>query len=544
MRKALLFVIVCTYLCVLGGGASAYVVTVPNGVYQIRTALDLKQGLDVAGAGKGNGTNIQLWECFDVLQQQFEFKKVSGTWYRITDQNSGKVLDVAGGAAASGTNVWLWEYNGSDAQLWQLEYAGKNLYYIKNKLGYYLDVAGGGTGNGNNIHVWQQNWSNAQQFVLWPTQPYTMVKDGTYALKSRLKTSKAVDVQGGGLADCVNIQLWDYNNTNAQKFAISHVKEGYYKIVNVASGKALNVQQGMKGNGVNVWQYSYNASDAQLWRFYKNESYYFIKNKNGYYLDVAGGATDNGTNIQIWEGNSSKAQQFKLQSTSVTPSTVIYYVATTAGLILRGSPSVYGAKLLTMPYCAQIEVSSISNGWAHCTYNGREGYCSSSYIKPISDLEPENSDLPSGVYFTQEGQTTCTLASAAMMLRTRAYQLGKNWQGVTESSVKGTAWINGSGLRWSFTYDGMSVAHASYYGMSLTTLKSLLDKNPAGIVLYCGNLPHAVWVISVSGDTVYCADPLRGYSGKKITLTKSYLGYRYSSQNNILSHVTAIWYVQ
>ena len=132
-----------------------------------------------------------------------------------------------------------------------------------------------------------------------------------------------------------------------------------------------------------------------------------------------------------------------------------------------------------------------------------------------------------------------------MMLRTRAYQLGKNWRGITESAIRNTAWINGSGLRWSFTYDGMSVAHTSYYyGMSLSTLKSLLAKNPAGIVLYCGNLPHAVWVISVSGDTVYCADPLSGYSGKKITLTNSYLGYRYSSQSNILSHVTAIWYVQ
>lgn len=75
------------------------------------------------------------------------------------------------------------------------------------------------------------------------------------------------------------------------------------------------------------------------------------------------------------------------------PSTTTYYVTTKAGLILRSSASTSSAKLTTMPYGGAVQVSSISNGWAKCTYNGRAGYCSSSYI---SVKKPSSSTTSNG----------------------------------------------------------------------------------------------------------------------------------------------------
>ena len=53
-------------------------------------------------------------------------------------------------------------------------------------------------------------------------------------------------------------------------------------------------------------------------------------------------------------------------------------------------------------------------------------------------------NVDAGFYFKQSRGGTCTLASAAMMLRRRAYFDGlTDWTNVTENSVRSTAWANG-----------------------------------------------------------------------------------------------------
>lgn len=395
MKRRLLISLLALFCLNLFTTVAYPAVSVTNGVYNIVTALDNNKVLDVWGAGHNNGTNIQIYQNNDSLNQQFAFTRVtgkSGIWYKIIDQNSQKALDVAGGVSRSGVNVQLYDYNGSDAQLWQLESAGYGgYYYIKNKLGFYLNVEGAKTRNETNVQVYYKNWTTAQRFKLNPTKPYTMISENTYVIKSALNLNRAVDVYGGYTNNGTNIQLWEVNGTNAQKFTISLVGNGYYKIANVISGKVLDVAGGIKRSGVNVQLYSYNGSDAQLWRFYKNGSYYAIKNKLGYFLDVYGGYTNSGANIQVYTENGSKAQQFRLVATANSPKTTKYYVTTKVGLNLRQTPSSSGKIILTMPYRSELEVSSISNGWASCVYNGNKGYCSSAYISTTQpDADPNS----------------------------------------------------------------------------------------------------------------------------------------------------------
>jgi len=156
--------------------------------------------------------------------------------------------------------------------------------------------------------------------------------------------------------------------------------------------------------------------------------------------------------------------------------------------------------------------------------------------------------LPDSVYLDQEGYSTCTLCSTAMMIRARMYLNGNSqWSSVTESGIRSVAWINGMGLRWKFTYerngDKITVSHADVDGISVSGLKALLDAHPEGIVLYCGYQPHAVFLTDYEGDTFYCADPTTDQSGKRITLEESWLGHGYGTQSRILNNVTAYWYV-
>ena len=63
-------------------------------------------------------------------------------------------------------------------------------------------------------------------------------------------------------------------------------------------------------------------------------------------------------------------------------------------------------------------------------------------------------NVDAGFYFKQSRGGTCTLASAAMMLRRRAYMDGlEDWFDVTENSVRSSAWSGG--LAHNFTYNAM-----------------------------------------------------------------------------------------
>jgi hypothetical protein len=251
---------------------------------------------------------------------------------------------------------------------------------------------------------------------------YAMPNSGKYVLVTAMNNAKALDVNGGYTSNGTNIQLWDKNGTSAQTFTITSVGNGWYTIRNTASNKSIDVTGGTQKSNVNVQLYSYNGTDAQLWRFYNaGNGYYYIQNKLGYYLDVSGGSTSNGANIIVYSKNGGNNQKWKLISPSSTVTTTTYYVTTKAGLYLRSKASTSASALLTMPYGAAVQVSSISNGWATCTYNGKTGYASSLYLsktKPSTGTGTTNTSngyvingvnigYAAGSYFTDNGKA-CT----------------------------------------------------------------------------------------------------------------------------------------
>ena len=95
-------------------------------------------------------------------------------------------------------------------------------------------------------------------------------------------------------------------------------------------------------------------------------------------------------------------------------------------------------------------------------------------------------NVDAGFYFKQSRGGTCTLASAAMMLRRRAFLDGlTDWTDVTENSVRGSAWAGG--LSHSFNYNAMQVGYSTLPSNNeekKAVLIQLLAEHPEGIVLY------------------------------------------------------------
>ena len=140
-------------------------------------------------------------------------------------------------------------------------------------------------------------------------------------------------------------------------------------------------------------------------------------------------------------------------------------------------------------------------------------------------------NVDAGFYFKQSRGGTCTLASAAMMLRRRAYFDGlSDWTNVTENSVRSTAWANG--LAHSFTYKEMQVGYAilpSSLQSKTAVLISLLEQHPEGIVLYDRTQPHAVLLTDYTNGIFYCSDPAGNIGYGRIPITSSSVSIARSS---------------
>ena len=153
------------------------------------------------------------------------------------------------------------------------------------------------------------------------------------------------------------------------------------------------------------------------------------------------------------------------------------------------------------------------------------------------------------VFLKQKTSVTCTLSSAAMMMRRTAMIAGfADWREITEDSIRETAWIDGLGLRWDYTYFDMTVSHG-YYPEECDHklfMIDLLERYPQGVVVYnTGNegQSHAVFLCDYDEkkDIFYVADPASGVPHGRIPLTESTIVGE--TQEEQLANFSAFWYI-
>lgn len=154
---------------------------------------------------------------------------------------------------------------------------------------------------------------------------------------------------------------------------------------------------------------------------------------------------------------------------------------------------------------------------------------------------------PDGVYVKQISSGKCTLASATMMLRQKSLNEGNStWTNITQSSVRKHGWVEGVGIKQSFTYYGITVKRIDLSGGgNRDTLLELLEEHPEGIEIYDRGVPHAVLLTRYDEDedTFYCADP--GLSDQEMALGDSWLRKTYSGadQEGIIKNIDCVWVI-
>ena len=299
--------------------------TIEEGTYVIKSAINDKFVLDIEDASKANVANLQIYQSNGTNAQKFKVKYLNNGYYTIESVNSGKVLDVDDAKKTQGTNVQQYDSNNTDAQKWTIKKNSDGTYSLVSKCNnLYMDVKDGIASNSRNVQVYGENGTKAQKFkfekvadsINYCEKAEKTISDGTYTIKSAINDKFVLDIDNASKSNGANVQIYQSNGTNAQKFKVKYLNNGYYTIESVNSGKVLDVDNAGKNQGTNVQQYGSNNTDAQKWIIAKNTdgTYSIVSKCNNLYLDVKDGIASSGKNIQVYGRNGTRAQKFKFEA--------------------------------------------------------------------------------------------------------------------------------------------------------------------------------------------------------------------------------------
>lgn len=144
--------------------------------------------------------------------------------------------------------VWQYTSNGTDAQKWSPRRNEDGTYTLLSKsCGLALDVKGAGTEKGTRVQCYPSNGTDAQKWELRRAEGAYVPKDvAPFELAPKCAPKMRLDVRDASRDDCADVQLWEANRTNAQRWAVVDDGAGYWTLINAGSGKALDVAGGGK----------------------------------------------------------------------------------------------------------------------------------------------------------------------------------------------------------------------------------------------------------------------------------------------------------
>jgi hypothetical protein len=236
-------------------------------------------------------------------------------------------------------------------------------------------------------------------------------------------TGNCADVAGASTSNGAQIDEWDCNGSNAQKFQAVDLGGGYYQLKNTNSGLCIDIYGGStaptgNANGTKIQQYTCKTSnyDNQAWKFVSYNGYYQIQSKCGpnstqcygdgvqRCLDVTGGdtMTANGTKIELWQCGSSTSTKGNQTFNPVAVSSgggggstgnfparfAAPYVATWTNTDLVNLSNNTGNKFWTLAF-----VIPPSGGGCSPTWNGDTSLTGNNYGTYITNLRGIGGDV-------------------------------------------------------------------------------------------------------------------------------------------------------
>lgn len=275
--------------------------------------------METEGGSCERRANVDVAANQDAVYQRLMISTPdNGVTYHIRNLNSRLTLDVVGADKTSGTNIQQHKINNTPAQDFKIIPLGNGSYRMASVLGNVSLAV-----NGTNVCIM------TTQPAMSPSQTWTVsaaptdVAAGTYIFKSAKDQNKVIDICGGSWVKGANVQISGLSASTSivnQQFELTALGDGWFTITNIGTGKVFDKAGGESDlNNNNIQQYKSNLTTAQKWKFVytgDGDGSYYIMNGLGKYVDIQGGFTDNGTNVQVHKLNRTAAQKWYLEPTA------------------------------------------------------------------------------------------------------------------------------------------------------------------------------------------------------------------------------------
>ena len=313
--------------------------------------------VEVRRASKDNGAEIWLYKNNGKQHQKIYLERDAEGYYTAWLVGTGKVLDVRGGSTKPGTKVIQWASTGRDNQKWAILANDDGSYRLVNKAtGLVLGKAKSGYG----LVGMKDNGAQTNTFLL---KAVNLLSTGIYRITPRTNSATSLDVKNASTANGANLilcnnsgalnqrfelisagkeNLWyirtgssggwvTYKNGKLMQYGSKSVKPigmtwrttfqgGWYSLINVRSGKALDMRHGLTTSGTEIIAYKPNGKDSQHFTFVKSNlitpGTYTLDSSFGTRLEVRGNSKAMGANVQTWRkkpASSNLNQRFRIE---------------------------------------------------------------------------------------------------------------------------------------------------------------------------------------------------------------------------------------
>ena len=215
--------------------------------------------------GSATGTWYQDADSADAVIS-IDGQRYSGKFLAAKDEKGKKVMSFT---AVGNNNQTVWgnqtsPFTGSPrTEISAVPLNADMIYTFKNKYSdFVMDIENGVMENSSNIQQWELNGFDCQKWTLRASEKY----EGYYSIHSYSDEKFALRSDGKENGGNIDIAEFDENNTS-MLFRFILNPDNTYSIATFSSGstKIIEVESASKEYGANIQQWEINGSDCQKW---------------------------------------------------------------------------------------------------------------------------------------------------------------------------------------------------------------------------------------------------------------------------------------